>query len=162
MAAELLVKRGRQHFGYIGGPASWASERERFTGAQRRLRQAGLDIAARLSSDYTFEGGAEAARRLLAGRQLDALLCANDAMALGALTVARQEMNLAVPDDLSIVGFDDIGMASWPCFNLTTIRNPIKQTVERILELLMARLADPMLPGTLACIEPRLIERQSH
>ena len=162
MAADLLVQRGRRRFGYIGGPSSWASERERFAGARARLRTAGLEFVACLSADYTFEGGSRAARDLLSAQQLDAVICANDAMALGALTVARQEMGLAVPVDLSITGFDDIGQASWPCFNLTTLRNPVDTMVARIVDLLLTRLAYPTLPGRVAHIEPDLIARDTH
>ena len=64
-------------------------------------------------------------------------------MALGALNAARDALDLRVPKDLAIVGFDDIDMASWACFNLTTVRNPIDRTVDEIMRLVVSRLANP-------------------
>ena len=71
---------------------------------------------------YTYDEGRSAARRLLdRDDPPDAIFCAADVMALGALDVARYELGIRVPEELSIIGFDDIPMASWPAYNLTTI-----------------------------------------
>ncbi|WP_300062599.1 LacI family DNA-binding transcriptional regulator [uncultured Roseobacter sp.] len=161
-AVDLLLDGGRRRFGYLGGPANWSSERERLAGVVSRLAGAGLALVAHRHADYTFEGGRRAARALLDTRALDALICGNDAMALGALCCARHDLGLAVPDDLALVGFDDIAMARWPEYRLTTIRNPIESTVAAIVRLLEMRMAHPQRPAERVMITPTLIARATH
>ena len=162
MAVDLLVKKGRKAFGFISGPDTRSSANERLAGVKSRLRQSGLELIALSHSDYTYGGGRQAGLSMLSRYDLDAILCANDAMALGALSAARATPDRTVPETLSIVGFDDIAMASWPDFNLTTVRNPLDQTVSEILRLLEARLEAPEKPGTVSMIGPVLVERGSH
>ena len=162
MAVQLLLEGGRRTFGYIGGPSALSSETERLQGVQEKLAEADLKLAAQVTSDYSFSGGRGAMQQLLAQADLDAVVCANDAMALGAMSFARSDGHLSVPEDLAVVGFDDIAMASWPEFGLTTVRNPLDKTVAEILRLLEDRLATPHRPGEVVMIEPELIKRQSH
>ena len=162
MAIEAMLGRGRRRFGYIGGPADWSSEIERQAGVHEALRDADLRLIGQTHADYTFQGGRDAALQMLKDRDLDALFCANDAMALGALSAARQMPGHQVPETLSIIGFDDIPMAAWPEFDLTTVRNPVRQTVSEILRLLDARLSDPTRDGEVIMIAPELVERGTH
>ncbi|SNY90033.1 DNA-binding transcriptional regulator, LacI/PurR family [Cohaesibacter sp. ES.047] len=162
MAVELLVGRGRTAFGFIGGPKTRTSSNERLSGLSDRLAEFGLELQGVEHSDYTYEGGREALTRMIDQQPLDAIICANDAMALGALSAAQSELELRVPEDLSIIGFDDILMASWPDFNLTTIRNPLETTVSEILRLLEERLDNPEKPGEICMLDPILLERGTH
>ena len=162
MAASRLIRAGRTKFGYVGGPDSWSSNLERFQGAAGAQANAGSAFTAVCQSDYSFEGGRQAAETILTSYEVDALICANDAMALGALSYIRTATALRVPQDISIVGFDDIGLAGWPNFNLTTIRNPLEVTIPEIIRLLDARLADPARRGEVVWIDPILIERGTH
>lgn len=162
IATDLLLKQGRRRFAYIGGPAGWNSAQERLTGVKTRLAADGLELLAERNSDYSFDGGAAALRDILSERSIDALICGNDAMAMGALSHARHQTTLRVPQDLSIIGFDDIAMANWPEFSLTTLRNPQEDTVREILRLLEARLNDPGKPGEVVWIEPELVPRGTH
>ncbi|PLW78400.1 transcriptional regulator [Cohaesibacter celericrescens] len=162
LATELLIAKGRRAFGYVGGPPSRTSQTERLTGVTSQLQKHGLELVAHRHADFTFEGGSLCAQELLAAYALDAIICANDAMALGVLSAARIIDKTAVPRDLSVIGFDDIAMACWPDFNLTTIRNPIEQTVSEILRLLEARLEDPDKAKEVSMIDPILIERGTH
>ncbi|MCV3273832.1 LacI family DNA-binding transcriptional regulator [Roseobacter sinensis] len=161
-AVDLLLRGGRRRFGYLGGPADWSSERERLAGVVSRLEGAGHRLLTHGHADYSVEGGRRAARVLLTSHALDALICANDAMALGALSCARHDLGLAVPDDLAVVGFDDISMARWPEYRLTTLRNPIDCTVREVLRLLEMRLSHPQRPGERVIIAPTLIARATH
>ena len=92
MAVDRLLKRGRKSFGFIGGPQTRTSSNERLSGLTSRLREAGLDLTAVVHSDYTYEGGSKAARIMLGNHELDAIISANDAMALGALSAARSQL----------------------------------------------------------------------
>ncbi|MEO0913006.1 MAG: LacI family DNA-binding transcriptional regulator [Pseudomonadota bacterium] len=161
-AVDLLLARGRRRFGFIGGPAAWSSVQERLAGVERQLARAGLPLIVRCEADYRFAGGSNATRGMLAQHPLDAIICANDAMALGALSVARNEAGRSVPEDLSIIGFDDVTLAAWPDFNLTTLRNPQARTVTELLRLLDARLTDPEKPSETVLIDPILMERGTH
>ncbi|MDW3181845.1 LacI family DNA-binding transcriptional regulator [Roseobacter sp.] len=161
-AVTLLLESGRRRIGYIGGPPTLSSEQERLAGVVERLAEAGLTLAAQVTSDYSFDGGQSAMRALLQDTSPDAVVCANDAMALGALSFARNCRNLTVPEDLAIIGFDDIAMAAWAEFNLTTVRNPLAKTVDEVLRLLEGRLANPQKPGEVVMIDPDLVKRGTH
>ena len=88
---------------------------------------------------YTYESGYSAARRLLDRKEPpDAIFCAADIMALGAMDVARYELGITIPDELSIVGFDDIPIASYPAYDLTTIRQPVDQMITTAVSIIMS------------------------
>ena len=85
---------------------------------------------------FSYEAGYAAARRLLARKpRPDAIFGANDVVALGVVDAARREFGLKVPQDLSVVGFDDISMASWPAYSLTTLRQPVKAMIDSTVDL---------------------------
>ncbi|MGD1887487.1 MAG: LacI family DNA-binding transcriptional regulator [Cohaesibacteraceae bacterium] len=161
-AVDLLLRSGHKGLGYIGGPGTWSSDRERLSGVTSTLAQNGLSLVGQVQSDFSYEGGAQAAASLLADDRVDGLICANDAMALGALSYVRNHTSKTVPDDVAIVGFDDVSLASWPDFNLTTVRNPLGTMIDEVLRLLEARLADPMRLSETVMINPILKERGTH
>ncbi len=162
-AVRCLFERGRRRIAYVGGPRNLVSEKERFGGFIGALSAIGLQPGAIINSDFSFDGGCQAATEILsAPDRPDAVLCSNDAMALGVLSTARDSLNLRVPDDVSIIGFDDIPMANWPCFRLTTVRNSISDTIDGILELLADRLENPHRSGRYMLIMPELVPRNTH
>ena len=163
IAVEELVRTGRRRIGYVGGNPALVSERERCDGFRSALAEAGLEPAAMAWSDFTFAGGFASASRMLSGaRRPDALFCCNDAMAIGALNAARDRLGLRVPEELAIIGFDDIDMASWACFDLTTVRNPIDRTVDEIMRLVVSRLAEPGRRAESVSLTPTLVRRGTH
>ncbi|GAB3119920.1 LacI family DNA-binding transcriptional regulator [Novispirillum itersonii] len=163
LATQELIRRGRTRIGYIGGIKSLTSEQERHDGFLSALSEAGLAPAALEWADFSFEGGHAAALRCLnRTTRPDALFCCNDIMAIGALNAARHALGLQVPEDLAVIGFDDIAMAGWPCFGLTTIRNSITNTVDTIMDLLESRFLHPDRAGETRCIDPILISRDTH
>lgn len=163
LATQALIGRGRTRIGYIGGIKSLTSEQERHEGFLSALSDAGLAPAALEWADFSFEGGHAAALRCLnRPARPDALFCCNDIMAIGALNAARHALGLRIPEDLAVIGFDDIAMAGWPCFSLTTIRNSINDTVTTIMELLESRFLHPDRAGQTRRIDPVLISRDTH
>ncbi|RVU06277.1 LacI family DNA-binding transcriptional regulator [Novosphingobium umbonatum] len=127
-AVTYLIGLGHQRIAHLAGPAGFRSAYEREQGLREALTAAGLDLpeAGFARGNYTFESGYQAAQALLrAEPRPTAIFVANDEMAAGALHVAR-EMGIDVPQDLSIVGFDDTPIAAhiWP--PLTTVRWPIR------------------------------------
>ena len=94
--------------------------------------------------NYNYNDAYAAAVRLVDRPDpVDAIFCANDIMAIGALDAIRSAMNMKVPEDVSIIGFDDIPMASWPSFNLTTVRQPVKKMVDCSVKDLISRINKP-------------------
>ena len=125
-----------------------SSEVERSAGFVAAMAARGLEPAVHERSDFSFEGGYKAGLEILQNPyRPDAMFCGNDAMALGLMNAARETLGLRVPEDVAIIGFDDIAMAKWPCFRLSTVRNPVDATVDEILSLLESRFADPARRG---------------
>jgi len=126
-AAAHLAALGHRRIGFIAGPKGFRSREERRAGFVAGLKAAGLDLPGEFCFDgaYTFESGAAAATALLALKpRPTAIFASNDEMAAGAYQAARQ-IGLSVPEDLSIIGFDDTPVSSrlWP--PLTTVHWPI-------------------------------------
>ena len=157
----VLLDKGRSRFAYIGGPGNFNSSHWRREGLRAALLARGLSMVAEETGDFTVQGGYDAVGRLIWDGRVDALVCANDAMAIGAMTALR-ESGICVPDDVSVLGFDDIAMAAWPAFSLTTMRNPIPELVDAVVRLLDLRADDPGKPEEEVHLEPELILRNSH
>jgi LacI family transcriptional regulator len=163
-AARHLAELGHTRVAFISGPDSFRSSHERGRGFAEGLAEHGLtlDPAYVRRGAYTFESGVEAAADLLAApNPPTAIFAGNDEMAIGVMKAAR-DAGLDVPFDLSIVGFDDLPMASrvWP--NLTTVRLPVRDMGRMAAEKLTAR-SRGLDPATLdqAEIIPSLVVRDS-
>jgi DNA-binding LacI/PurR family transcriptional regulator len=131
--AELLLESGARSFGIIRGNNAATTSSDRVRGFRERLREAGIPDAACREADgfSTYEGGGRGAVSLLTTRPLpDALFCINDIMAIGAMDAIRQQLGLAVPEDLLLAGFDGIAEAARPAYAITTIEQPIEAMVE--------------------------------
>ncbi len=163
-AARHLAGLGHRRVAFISGPDSFRSSHERGQGFREGLAEHGLtlDDAYIRQGAYTFESGVEAAHSLLTMPEPPtAIFAGNDEMAIGVMKAAR-DIGLDVPRDLSIVGFDDLPMASrvWP--NLTTVRLPIRDMGRMAAEKLTAR-SRGLDPATLVqpTVDPSLVVRDS-
>lgn len=163
-AARHLAELGHRRIAFISGPDTFRSSHERGRGFAEGLAEHGLtlDPAYVRRAAYTFESGVEAATELLAlPLRPTAIFAGNDEMAIGVMKAAR-DAGLDVPRDLSIVGFDDLPMASrvWP--NLTTVRLPIRDMGRMAAEKLTAGLRG-LDPATLVQpeVDPALVVRDS-
>jgi DNA-binding LacI/PurR family transcriptional regulator len=139
--ADLLMETGHTRCAYVADTEALpSSDRER--GFVKRLEALGSRLAFRDCGDFSYESGGNVARRLMAKpTPPDAMFFANDYMALGALDVVRSELGISVPDDLAIVGFDDLGISGWPCFSLTTVTQPIDEMVAATVDTLLSALS---------------------
>ena len=143
VAVEYLIALGHRRIAAITGPAGWQASVDRLAGYFAALAGAGLPITPTYiaEADFTVGGGAAAAERLLnLAQPPTAIFFLNDMMAMGAMRTARQ-LQIALPDELSIVGFDDIEAASLVVPALTTVRQPL-QTIVRTAVDLLYRLID--------------------
>lgn len=142
MATEHLIHLGHRRIAYIGDQFGYQSDTERFAGYRQALERAGLTFQPELvvHGDGKPEGGMRAMEQLLRLSPLPtAVFCYNDMTALGALRVARMR-GLRVPEDISLVGFDDLFIASYTEPPLTTIRQPKRRMGQRAMELLLQLL----------------------
>lgn len=163
LVADALLDAGHQRLAYIAGEEGSSTNRDRERGFVQRLQARGTTLAYRESAgDYTYEAGNAAARRLF--QRADppgGVFCASDLIAMGALDVARAELGCRVPEDLSIIGFDDIPMAAWPGYHLTTVRQPVEEMVQATIQVLVQAIESPGLEPVVRVIAPTLIARSS-
>lgn len=136
--ARYLLQQGRSKTAFIAGFADSSTSRERREGFLGHLLEQGAPSPIEESGFFTRQGAIEATRRLLSTSDPpDAIFCANDHMALGAIDVARQEFGRTIGRDLAIVGFDNIPMASWAGFDLTTFSQPVSAMAESAVEFVL-------------------------
>jgi len=135
---------GHRRFAMITGPADSAVAQERAEGAMRSLARLGGEPSIVVTGDYRYESGVEAFDALRAmNTPIDVVLCANDAMALGAVDAARWKHGLRVPEDVSIAGFDGFGAGRWLAYQLTTVRQPMSAMAAAAADMLFARIENP-------------------
>lgn len=148
--ARHFLDGNRERIGIIGGPGELPIIREREDGFLAELRSAGRPLEQRLSvgGGLTHGDGYRAMRELLeASEAPDAVYCINDVVAMGAIDAAR-DLGAIVPEDVWVAGFDDIQMASWGAYSLTTVRQPMAEMAGRAIDFVVERItgtapADP-------------------
>ncbi|OAN76298.1 LacI family transcriptional regulator [Jannaschia sp. EhC01] len=162
LIAQHLVAGGHERFGYIAGFEGATTQRERERGFRDGLAEAGADIAFREVGGFTYAGARAAALEMFTGGDRpDAVFVCNDHMAFAVMDVLRLKLGLRVPGDVSVAGFDDVPIAAWPSFDLTSYRQPINQMVDRTVLAMLARIDNPDAAPVKASVEGRLILRGS-
>jgi DNA-binding LacI/PurR family transcriptional regulator len=162
MLVDRLVAAGHKCFGMIAGPDDSYVSQERIRGAQERLRELGYDLLV-VDGKFDYDSGQSGLRALMAktGGGLDAVICANDLMAVGAIDCARNAFNIAVPEGLSVVGFDGVAPAMWTSYRVCTVRQPVGRMTEAAVVMLTERIADPDLPPEVRTFAGTFIEGAS-
>ncbi len=162
LATELLVARGCRRIGTVAGSPDMAAGADRLDGWRQALRAAGLADDAWVASDFTEPGGERAARELLARHpDLDGLFVASDLMALGALK-ALAAAGRRVPDDVALVGYDNLGVAERAEPPLTTVHNPIVEMAERAAGMLLEQIEQGGAGQPVRVVfPPRVVRRES-
>ncbi|MEV5705917.1 LacI family DNA-binding transcriptional regulator [Actinoallomurus sp. NPDC052274] len=162
LALEHLYGLGRRSIGFLNGPLDTVPGAARAAAYTDALASLGLPYEPDLVEvgDFYRAAGARAAHRLLERSRPDALLCANDLIALGALDALREE-RLRVPEDVALVGMDDteLATAAWP--TLTSVSLGSAERGRRAAELLLDRLEDGAAAPRIVTVEPTLVVRAS-
>jgi LacI family transcriptional regulator len=162
--AEHLAKLGHTRIAMISGPQTYTSTVERVAGFSNALAERGLKIAPEylIEGGYTFESGAACAELLLSrSPRPTAIFAGNDETAAGVYRTAYLR-GLKIPDDLTVIGFDDSPLASRLCPSLTTMRQPIRDMGRAAAERVMAKIAGlDALPETASTFFPHLVVRES-
>jgi LacI family transcriptional regulator len=136
LATEHLLSLGHQTVWHVAGPADWLEARERVDGWRAALADAGRAAAPILCGDWSPESGYQAGLELVSKLDVTAVFAANDQMALGVMH-AFHERGVGVPDDVSVVGFDNIPEAAYFTPSLTTVHQDFDEVGRRGLRLLI-------------------------
>ncbi|MEO5694737.1 MAG: LacI family DNA-binding transcriptional regulator [Usitatibacter sp.] len=162
--AEYLVACGRKRIALIGGIPRASTIRDRERGFRGALERLGAELPAHYcfrSETFSHASGEQAVARLMElSSPPDAIFCVNDVLAMGAMDGARGR-GARVPDDLWIVGYDDVEIASWGAYDLTTVRQPMEQMVAHAIERLLARIDNRDAPVSHQCLANELVIRGS-
>jgi DNA-binding LacI/PurR family transcriptional regulator len=142
--ADFLVAGGHRRLAYIAGHEESSTNLERERGFREGLAAAGLHIWARATGNYDFAQARHAALTLFAPdrERPDAVFVASDHMAFAVMDALRFELGLRVPEDVSVVGFDNVPQGEWGAYRLTTFEQPVDPMVEATVGLLQERLRE--------------------
>ncbi len=159
--AEFLLACGHQSIAHISGWLGSSTGRDRQLGFTRTLTQAG--IASRVMDGMYDRETARAATLDLMDRRTppDAIFVGNDHMAFAVMDCLRAEMGLSVPNDVAVVGYDDVPMAAWGSYDLTTMRQPLNRMVDATIDRLLTQIEDKTAPPRAIEIDGALIQRSS-
>ncbi|MFO4685998.1 substrate-binding domain-containing protein [Vibrio cholerae] len=163
MAAKHLIESGHKEIGCITGPLIRHQAQMRYEGYKRALAEAGIAINPDwiVESDFECEGGYQAFEKLYErGKLPSALFVSNDMMAMGVIQAASQR-DLRVPDDLSLIGYDDVHIAKFMTPALTTIHQPKYRLGKAAVDTLLYRLENPDTTAQVVQLEPTLVVRNS-
>ena len=160
--AEFLVAGGHRRIAHIAGWAGASTQRDREQGFLEGLAAAGLMLHSRAEGNFHSDQAQAAARQLFdTANRPDAVFVANDHMAFAVMDVLRFELGLSIPEDVSVVGYDDVIIASWPSYNLTTVRQRANRMVEETVRTMLTRIETPDAPARRVTIDGPLIVRGS-
>ena len=159
LQARHAVALGHRRIGLLSGREPVPSNQLRRKGALAALAEAGLYPAWQEHVPLTLDLSDRARLALSSGRAT-CILCVNDIVAMAALSHLRSS-GVAVPEAVSVIGFDDIAMAGWPLIDLTTVRQPLRALAERAVDLLARRLDEPSRPPEVVTLPVVLVERST-
>ena len=143
MAARSLVARGYTNIAFLGGPETATSTQDRLRGFLDELRNhPEIKVGVSFANAYSFDAGRVEMVKQLMTEPAQAYFCGDDVLSIGALS-AIGSTGLRCPEDIGIIGLNDMEMARWANINLTTIHQPIRQIITSSVELIVAMLAEP-------------------
>jgi DNA-binding LacI/PurR family transcriptional regulator len=142
LAARMLIDCGFRRIAFIAGLEDSSTNRDREQGFVEELATAGLRMFGREVGNYSFEHAASATRNLFAGNETpEAIFVANDHMAFAVLDTLRLDLGLRVPDDVAVIGFDNVPQSSWGGYRLTTIEQNLDLMTEAAVGILINQLS---------------------
>jgi len=159
MAAETLIARGYRRVAFLGGPETATSTQDRARGFLGKLAEH-PEIAVSLSyaRAYSFDAGRVEMTKRLMEHPAEAYFCGDDVLSIGALS-AITEAGLRCPEDIGIIGLNDMDMARWQNIDLTTIRQPVAEIIGASIDLVVATIEQPDRYPETRLFPCRVIER---
>jgi DNA-binding LacI/PurR family transcriptional regulator len=158
IVTQHLIDLGHRRIAHLSGPPSWFQAQQRLEGWRLTLEHAGLPVSTPLTGDWSAAGGYLLGQQLAADRQVTAVFAANDQMAIGVLR-ALVEAGRRVPDEVSVVGFDDIPEAGFLSPPLTTVRQDFEALGEHAMRMVLGSLKGHLVRSRL--VPPQFIARES-
>lgn len=159
-AMALMVGYGARRIAYLSGIARSGASVSREGMLKRIMAERGLDPPVLIPGDFTYDTAYAATVDLFrVGQGADAIFAANDVGAFGAIDALRHELGLRVPEDVKVVGFDDIQQAHWKSYSLTTVKIDLEERVRALVRLILRRLNDPDAPALEETLQTRLVVR---
>jgi DNA-binding LacI/PurR family transcriptional regulator len=160
-AARHLIETGHRRIAHVMGWQGSSTGRDRAEGFRQALRDEGLEPFAMIEGMYSREVASDVVRTMFSGcEKPDGIFVSNDHMAFAVMDTLRFELGLSIPGDVSVVGYDDVPMASWPSYNLTTIRQPVRRMVEATVDILLNQIEGESAPNRIR-IDGPLVKRGS-
>lgn len=137
--ADYFFMKGYRKFAFIGGYDKVSTSYDRKTGFLARLKERGIEDVLVYHSEFAYEAGQEAFRQLIKdkGTPPEAIFCASDLICAGVMDSARFEYHFHIPEDIAMIGFDDIQLASYTSYNITSFVQPMDEMIAKICELIM-------------------------
>ncbi|PWC20064.1 transcriptional regulator RbsR [Brenneria roseae subsp. roseae] len=163
MATNYLISRGYRKIACIAGPQDKTSAYNRLEGYRQAMKHAGLSVPDEyeIFGDFEFETGYQAMQRLLTLEEKpEAVFACNDAMAVGVYR-ALYQAGLSIPQDVAVIGYDDIDLARYMSPSLTTIHQPKDELGELAVDTLLYRLEHPDTEPNVLVLTPELMVRES-
>jgi DNA-binding LacI/PurR family transcriptional regulator len=160
--AHLLARAGHSRIAFIAGQEDSSTSRDRESGFLRGLAECATPLFAREVGAYTRDGAEQAVHALLRRPERpDALFLANDHMAFAAIDLLRGQYGLRIPEDISVVGYDDVPEAAWGGYNLTTVTQPGAAMVEATVAILLDQIERKTVQRRTVMLPSRLVLRGS-
>lgn len=159
--ATYLVEMGHKSFAFISGPPDASTTIDRLNGFKEVLAERNINDLIIESGNYTYESGFNSAQELMVrNKNIDCIFCGNDIMALGVMDAIRV-MGLKIPDDVSVIGFDNIRMSAWPSYSLTTWEQPIEEMIDSTVELLLKEINETDVQPQIIMMKGHIVIRKS-
>jgi len=160
--ARFLLAGGHKRIGYIAGWEGASTQRDREKGFTEELVRNGQELYAREVGNFNSDEARQAARTMFSKQNFpDAVFVANDAMAIAVIDVIRFELGLKVPEQVSVVGYDDVPISSWPAYDLTTVRQPANRMVAETVSILIESIENKTTTARRVEIDGPLMVRGS-
>ena len=163
IVATALYQAGHRDFLCVCGPRNAHVSRNRRAGFLRRLSELGIANTPVIETDYSYDGGRRGLLDYLSNAaRPGAVFCANDQIALGVMDACRFDLHLSIPEDISVIGFDDVAEAARPSYDLTTMHQDSVMMARTAVDILLRRIASPGSNGTInTVVDAAFIRRGS-
>jgi len=161
MIAEYFMKNNHKKIGLIEGPKDSFVSDQRIKGFKQYYKNNKNIKIFNEKGFFTYDGGYQAAQKVLKNKDISAIFCADDTMAFGCLDYIKKNTILKIPKDLEIIGYDDISMSNWKSYDLTTVRQPIRQMSKLVTQLIDEYIRDPDYESINHIIQGSLIKRKT-
>ncbi|MFC6491162.1 LacI family DNA-binding transcriptional regulator [Nitratireductor sp. GCM10026969] len=146
LAAERLIADGRRRVAVVQSASKTLSKRQRAEAFRARMAEAGVEVVTWTRGGNSYAAGEEAARALLGQGGIDGVFCVTDELGLGFLNAARHALARRIPEEMSLIAFDDVPQAAWSSHAMTTIRQPVAELNRAVIEALTRDTAGDRRP----------------